>query len=40
MPFCLLSKKRYVGMLYEFDPNKNKRKNGYCFENDEIMPLL
>jgi hypothetical protein len=26
MPFCLLSKKRYVGMLYETDPNKGKRK--------------
>ena len=25
MPFCLLSKKRYVGMLYETDPNKGKR---------------
>ena len=27
MPFCLLSKKRYVGMLYENDPNKCKRKS-------------
>tara|TARA_Y100000389_G_scaffold39423_1_gene33844 strand:- start:3537 stop:7310 length:3774 start_codon:yes stop_codon:yes gene_type:complete len=27
MPFCLLSKKRYVGMLYEFDPDKCKRKS-------------
>ena len=26
MPFCLLSKKRYVGMLYELDANKCKRK--------------
>ena len=26
MPFCLLSKKRYVGILYELDPNKGKRK--------------
>ena len=26
-PFCLLSKKRYVGMLYEHDPNKCKRKS-------------
>ena len=26
MPFCLLSKKRYVGMLYETDPDKGKRK--------------
>jgi DNA polymerase elongation subunit (family B) len=27
MPWCLLSKKRYVGMQYEFDPNKCKRKS-------------
>ncbi len=27
MPFILLSKKRYVGMLYEFDPNKCKQKS-------------
>lgn len=27
MPFCLLSKKRYVGMLYETDPNKCYRKS-------------
>ena len=27
MPFCLLSKKRYVGMLYELDPHKCKRKS-------------
>jgi DNA polymerase elongation subunit (family B) len=26
MPFVLLSKKRYVGMLYETDPNKGKLK--------------
>ena len=26
MPFVLLSKKRYVGMLYETDPNKGKMK--------------
>ena len=26
MPFILLSKKRYVGMLYETDPNKGKLK--------------
>ena len=26
MPFILLSKKRYVGMLYEFNPNKGKMK--------------
>ena len=27
LPFCLLSKKRYVGMLYETDPHKCKRKS-------------
>ncbi len=27
LPFCLLSKKRYVGILYEEDPNKGKRKS-------------
>ena len=27
MPFCLLSKKRYVGMLYETDVNKCKSKS-------------
>jgi DNA polymerase elongation subunit (family B) len=27
MPFCLLSKKRYVGMLYEEDPDVCKRKS-------------
>lgn len=27
MPFCLLSKKRYVGMLYETDVNKGSRKS-------------
>ena len=27
MPFCLLSKKRYVGMLYELDADKCKRKS-------------
>ena len=26
MPFILLSKKRYVGMLYEEDPNKGSLK--------------
>ena len=27
LPFCLLSKKRYVGMLYETDPQSCKRKS-------------
>ena len=26
-PFCIISKKRYVGNLYEFDPNKYKQKS-------------
>ena len=32
-PWALLSKKRYVGMLYETDPDKGKRKRyGYCIK--------
>ena len=27
LPFCLLSKKRYVGMLYEYNPTSCKRKS-------------
>jgi len=33
MPYCLLSKKRYVGMLYEKDVNKCKRKEMGCVLN-------
>jgi DNA polymerase elongation subunit (family B) len=36
-PFCLLSKKRYCGMLYELNPEKCKRK---LFLKEEIMHPL
>jgi DNA polymerase elongation subunit (family B) len=41
MPFCLLSKKRYVGMLYENDPNKGKRKSmGIVLKRRDNAPLV
>lgn len=41
MPFCLLSKKRYVGMLYEHDPNKGKRKEmGIVLKRRDNAPLV
>jgi DNA polymerase elongation subunit (family B) len=41
MPFCLLSKKRYVGMLYEHDPNKCKRKSmGIVLKRRDNAPLV
>ena len=41
MPFCLLSKKRYVGMLYETDPNKGKRKEmGICLKRRDNAPVV
>jgi len=41
MPFCLLSKKRYVGMLYEFDPNKGKRKEmGIVLKRRDNAPIV
>jgi DNA polymerase elongation subunit (family B) len=41
MPFCLLSKKRYVGMLYETDPNKGKRKEmGIVLKRRDNAPLV
>ena len=41
MPFCLLSKKRYVGMLYETDPNKGKRKEmGICLKRRDNAPIV
>jgi DNA polymerase elongation subunit (family B) len=41
MPFCLLSKKRYVGMLYETDPNKCKRKEmGICLKRRDNAPIV
>jgi DNA polymerase elongation subunit (family B) len=41
MPFCLLSKKRYVGMLYETDPNKCKRKEmGIALKRRDNAPIV
>jgi hypothetical protein len=41
MPFCLLSKKRYVGMLYEHDPCKGKRKEmGIVLKRRDNAPLV
>ena len=41
MPFCLLSKKRYVGMLYEHDPNKCKRKEmGIVLKRRDNAPVV
>ena len=41
MPFCLLSKKRYVGMLYELDPNKCKRKEmGIVLKRRDNAPIV
>jgi DNA polymerase elongation subunit (family B) len=41
MPFCLLSKKRYVGMLYENDPDKCKRKSmGIVLKRRDNAPIV
>jgi len=41
MPFCLLSKKRYVGMLYETDPNKGTRKSmGIVLKRRDNAPIV
>jgi DNA polymerase elongation subunit (family B) len=41
MPFCLLSKKRYVGMLYEKDVNKCKRKEmGIVLKRRDNAPIV
>ena len=41
MPFCLLSKKRYVGMLYEKDPHKGKRKSmGIVLKRRDNAPIV
>ena len=41
MPFCLLSKKRYVGILYEKDPNKGKRKEmGIVLKRRDNAPIV
>ena len=41
LPFCLLSKKRYVGMLYEDDPTKCKRKSmGIVLKRRDNAPIV
>jgi DNA polymerase elongation subunit (family B) len=41
MPFCLLSKKRYVGMLYETDPSKCYRKSmGIVLKRRDNAPIV
>jgi len=41
MPFALLSKKRYVGMLYEHDPDKCKRKEmGIVLKRRDNAPIV
>ena len=41
LPFCLLSKKRYVGMLFEFDINKGKRKEmGIVLKRRDNAPVV
>ena len=41
MPFCLLSKKRYVGMKYEMDPNKCKRNEmGIVLKRRDNAPIV
>ena len=41
LPFCLLSKKRYVGMLYEDDPTKCKRKSmGIVLNRRDNAPIV
>lgn len=41
LPFCLLSKKRYVGMLYEDDPEKCTRKSmGIVLKRRDNAPIV
>ena len=41
LPFCLLSKKRYVGMLYEDDPNVCYRKSmGIVLKRRDNAPIV
>jgi DNA polymerase elongation subunit (family B) len=41
MPFCLLSKKRYVGMKYESDPEKCKRNEmGIVLKRRDNAPIV
>ena len=40
-PFALFAKKRYVGMMYEFDPNKCKRKSmGIVLKRRDNAPIV
>jgi DNA polymerase elongation subunit (family B) len=41
MPFCLLAKKKYVGILYEMDANKGKRKEmGIVLKRRDNAPIV
>jgi DNA polymerase elongation subunit (family B) len=41
LPFCLLSKKRYVGILYELDATKGKRKSmGIVLKRRDNAPIV
>lgn len=41
MPFCLFSKKRYIGMLYERDLNECKRKEmGVALKRNDNAPIV
>jgi DNA polymerase elongation subunit (family B) len=41
LPFCLLSKKRYVGMLFELDPFKSVRKSmGIVLKRRDNAPIV
>lgn len=41
MPFCMLSKKKYVGILYETDINKGKRKEmGIVLKRRDNAPIV
>jgi DNA polymerase elongation subunit (family B) len=41
LPFCLLSKKRYVGILYEHDANSGKRKEmGIVLKRRDNAPIV
>jgi DNA polymerase elongation subunit (family B) len=41
LPFCLLSKKRYVGMLHELDVNKSYRKSmGIVLKRRDNAPIV
>ena len=41
MPFCLLSKKRYVSIKYEFDPTKGKRNEmGIVLKRRDNAPIV